>query len=671
MGQFNKDNHAQLLSVIPGVKSYDERLNILDQWWGKISLIGKINSQNVAASILDEMQSTKDKFSALQIRLIQSLLDEHQLKRLADDKNTSQVAIDILIRNLFERTADVGFLATDDDIRAFLRNPKKQDAQQSIQNRLQEYVKKYSVYNEIVIFDTQGLVQTNLDTSNRITQSTDPLLAETLNTSEDYVETFRYSDIYPAQKQSLIYSCAIRSSNEKNAEVIGVLCLFFRFENEMQRIYTDLLSSNSASIVTIIDEKNNVIASNNTENLALGSQLPSQTGSDFISYRAQPYLSTVTPTTGYQGFYGLNWSSQIITPLKEAFNQNQANQLSPDMLSELLASNLFSDELKDINRSTVLVRDDLNLVVLNGIIASARQYAVEFMPVLEAIKKIGEDITNVFTESINDLLSTVITSRLDDVSFRAALAVDIMDRNLYERANDCRWWALTTAFKQTLQKSRIESSELETITNILVYINDLYTVYTNLYIYDTQGTILAVSNPNQQSFINQKIGPQSGAQGALQLNDSQKYTVSHFTPSPLYDNRHTYIYNASITNEQQTQVVGGIGVVFDSEPEFSAMLNDTLPKNSDGHVVSGCFGLYCQTNGLIISATEHSPQKVGQHLTLDKHYFELESGGQYSEIITFCDKRYSVGIAASKGYREYKTTGDYTNDVLAFVFTPI
>ena len=128
MSQMSKETQAQLLSVIPAVKSYNEQLDMLNKWWGKISLIGKINSQNVAASILDEMQSTKDKFSALQVRLVQSLLNEYQLKRLSDDQNASQVAIDILIRNLFERTADVGFLATDDDIRAFLLNPNKQDA---------------------------------------------------------------------------------------------------------------------------------------------------------------------------------------------------------------------------------------------------------------------------------------------------------------------------------------------------------------------------------------------------------------------------------------------------------------------------------------------------------------------------------------------------------------
>lgn len=34
----------------------------------------------------------------------------------------AQTTIDIFIRNLFERTADVGFLATDDDLVAFMAN---------------------------------------------------------------------------------------------------------------------------------------------------------------------------------------------------------------------------------------------------------------------------------------------------------------------------------------------------------------------------------------------------------------------------------------------------------------------------------------------------------------------------------------------------------------------
>lgn len=218
MEHFLAQNQSQLKSAIPLVKSYDERLYSLNQWWGKISLIGKINSQKVSASILDEMQGTKQKFSELQGHLIQNLLKEHLLKRISDDHNKSQVAIDILIRNLFERTADVGFLATDDDIRAFLLNTNRQAEQlQTMRLRLSEYVKKYSVYNEIVILDCKGAVQVHLDERNPITQCNDPLLTQTLNSSEDYVESFGYSDLQPKQSKSLIYSCAIKSSDDKRA----------------------------------------------------------------------------------------------------------------------------------------------------------------------------------------------------------------------------------------------------------------------------------------------------------------------------------------------------------------------------------------------------------------------------------------------------------------------
>ena len=37
---------------------------------------------------------------------------------------------------------------------------------------------------------------------------------------------------------------------------------------------------------------------------------------------------------------------------------------------------------------------------------------------------------------------TVVSAILEDAQQLAALAVDVLDRNLYERANDCRWWAL-------------------------------------------------------------------------------------------------------------------------------------------------------------------------------------------------------------------------------------
>lgn len=665
------NNEQQLKSVIPLIKTYDERLQALNHWWGKISLIGKINSQNVSDSILEEMHYTREKFSKLQVRLIENLLMAHLQKRIADDHNKSQVAIDILIRNLFERTADVGFLATDDDIRAFLLKPNK-DANDviALQARLQEYVKKYSVYDEIIILDPQGNVQVNLDPNSQLTHSDDPLIASTLNTSEDYIETFRKSDLQPQLDHSLIYSCVIKSNNHKDAETLGVLCLCFRFDDEMQGIFNNLQSQSAASVITIVDNKGTVIATNHPEKISLNDRLPKHETPTIVRFNKQEYLSTQSYTKGYQGFMGLSWCGQVMTPLKEAFKHSKDTQDSKESAFTLLESELFSDDLKEIYRSSRLINDDLSLVVLNGIIAAARNNAVEFMPVLSEIKKTGQGITSIFSDSIDNLQETVLSARLSDVRFFASLAIDIMDRNLYERANDCRWWALTTAFREHLQEDELTDLAKQEITDILYYINDLYTVYTNLYVYDKNGIIVAVSNKEQADMIGQHTEQHSGAQEALQNTNSQKYTVSGFTPSKQYQDNYTYIYNASITNLQQPAVIGGIGIVFDSTPEFKEMLNDTLPTDEQGVALQGCFAFYCQRDGMIISNTQDSPQKVGEILDLDKALLSLGNGQQDSLLLDYKGVNYAVGIAASNGYREYKTTGDYNNDIVAFVMLP-
>lgn len=116
-------NKNKLLAAMPAVKSYEARLASLNDWWSKIALIGKINSHNVASTILDDMSLTKGKFSELQKKLTHNLPVENLQKLVLDNASKAQVAIDLLIR--FVRTCGgCRFLATDDDIRAFLAEPE-------------------------------------------------------------------------------------------------------------------------------------------------------------------------------------------------------------------------------------------------------------------------------------------------------------------------------------------------------------------------------------------------------------------------------------------------------------------------------------------------------------------------------------------------------------------
>jgi len=102
-------------------------------------------------------------------------------------------------------------------------------------------------------------------------------------------------------------------------------------------------------------------------------------------------------------------------------------------------------------------------------------------PILDAVRKMGIEMEREFHYFTDGLLKTVTASRLNDASFLASITVEIMDRNLYERANDCRWWALTPDFRRILSQTQVDKTGLARLENILEYINSYYTVYSNLF----------------------------------------------------------------------------------------------------------------------------------------------------------------------------------------------
>lgn len=664
------NDEASLLEHMPKVRSYHKTLCDLGVWWQKVALIGKINSLQIAATLLEDMESTRRKFETLQNQLIESLIKENLYKQNQELGARAQVAIDILIRNLFERTADVGFLATDDDLRAFLSQDEKDSTStKSIVERLCEYTLKYSVYDEIIVLDKEGRVQVHLDEiGNPISQSYDPLIQQTLTTKEPFVETFRHSDLQPGKRHSLIYSARITESDDAYSKVLGVLCLCFRFDNEMAGIFEQLQQGNE--LISILDSSGRVIASSDEKVVACGSKIKpiKNDKMETIQHDELACLARTANTKGYQEFYGLSWKGHVMIPIKAAFSDQSKFDIGDQELPE--TSHFFSQEIHNISSTATLVTEDLILIVLNGQIVAAKRDANEFMPVLDEIRQIGKRTKGVFEESIANLYGTVISSLLSDVQFQAFLSVDIMDRNLYERANDVRWWALTTQFREILEKSDIDVNDREMLSMKLAYINELYTVYTNLFLYGENGEILAVSNVNDASLVGTRLPMNGHFKDALNISDSQSYIVSPFEATSLYNDRHTYIYITAVRSLSGNGSVGGIGIVFDSEPQFSAMLEDALPRGNDGNILDGCFGVFADRSGQVISSTNQEI-RVGDTLKLDQRYLNLENGERFSSLLTFNDRQYALGAAMSQGYREYKTSGDYINDIVGLIFVPV
>jgi chemotaxis signal transduction protein len=372
------------------------------------------------------------------------------------------------------------------------------------------------------------------------------------------------------------------------------------------------------------------------------------------------------PTAGYQGYMGpAGWQGQAMIPVEVAFARSGGQALSgldAPLLEGLLShANTFCPPLYEVMTAAETIRR----VVWNGQVMTAGQGGdlLRLKTILEQISETGARSNALFSQSIHDLYETVLSSRLNDAEFVTHLLVDLLDRNLYERSDDCRWWALTPELRVALAAPQRDRAAGERITSILDYINELYTIYTRIFVYDRDGLIVSSTDRlhDGQIAVGTTIEPETLAQ-VNALNTEQEYFVSPFTPSPLYKNRPTYVYHAAIRHpDNPSAVVGGIGIVFDAEPEFSAMLKGGLGEKKQ------MTAFFIDRNGKIISSTDRK-RPTGTMLEIGPAMLALPNGKGASSIVVH-DGQYAVmGCTASNGYREFKISDGYQEDVLAVVF---
>jgi chemotaxis signal transduction protein len=667
------------------VEEYREVLQNLQTVWDNLTLLGQLSGTGT------DMSGTRQAFNHLTSALLNQLGAETLKKCVLEMTAKAQVSIDILVRNLFERTADIGFLATDEDIRLFIARAAEvgtniraerelKPLREQLMARFAEYVAKYSVYFDIILLDLEGTVLVRLDDAIDIPRTTDPLINQVLTTDNAYVETYGHFDLLPDVASALVYSYRVTDGSDTP---IGVLCLCFRFENEMKRIFANLSAADDWSVIMLLDGDGTVLASSDAFHVPVGAKVDAVVHDEYriVRFAGREYLATTCATNGYQGYMGPGWHGHVMLPVQHAFNKDASEMLrdiDDAVLDAVMDSpTLFGEALRNIPLHANDIQRDLNRSVWNGNVrqsSAKRALNPSFSKILLwEISNTGSRTKDVFARSIANLHETVVSAILQDSGFLASLAIDIMDRNLYERANDCRWWALTSAFREILAAQEMPADGFdgaERMAAILQTINGLYTVYSNLIVFDAEGHVRAVSRPNEADWVG-KVIHEDWVKQVLSLPDSQGYAVSRFAATPLYGDRHTYIYGAAIRSPEGERVVGGVGIVFDSEPQFAAMLQDALPRNESGEIPADCFGAFVDKAGYVIAST-HAGYRPGAKLAIDPDFLCLSKGAGRVGIVRLDGGYYALGARMSAGYREYKDDNDaYLNEVTALVFIPL
>ena len=235
---------TELIENMKHINKFRSDLEELNKTWSQLTLLGQLGNTTT------DMSKTQNSFNELTKELISQLSSKTIKKTVNELTSIAQVTVDIVIRNLFERTADIGFLSTDGEIISFLKNNSYDiNAYRLLKLRFKEYTAKYSVYDDIILFDKEGKIVCRLS-QDACEYSNDEIVSMCKTTKDNFVETFKYHDFIPNKQNSLVYSYKVE---DDDGSILGFLALSFKFENEMDMIFKNLSKPNSKAVIMLLD----------------------------------------------------------------------------------------------------------------------------------------------------------------------------------------------------------------------------------------------------------------------------------------------------------------------------------------------------------------------------------------------------------------------------------
>ncbi|HKX39806.1 MAG TPA: chemotaxis protein CheW [Burkholderiaceae bacterium] len=622
----------------------------LDLRWEVIETTARIVCPREATGFLQTLAATRASFSQLAAELVERIAEAHHDNRLRDLSSRAQVAIDILVRNLFERTADVGFIATDSPLVAFVRAPGDAGARE-LRARLAEYRAKYTVYSDIVVLSTDGRVLVRLADADGHCDDL-PDWWPTMLRNAGHVERYERSPLFDGEQAAHYFAHRIVDAG---GTPIGAVLLRFDLASELASVFEDLTGDDRDIAIVFADAERRAIASSRPHDIAPGHRLDRMDGSQVLSAGGHDWLAQARGTRGYQGYLGLGWQAVALIRLDAAFRER-------DTAAHGIAAQLRHDDtrLAAIVAQARKVEEGLHRVVWNGKLARTDDAAASSLhAVFDQIAGAGRQTTALFHEAIAALKALLRDGRCAQLAFHASLAVRMVDRNLYERANDCRWWALSpdlAAPLAALNADPTDDAARQTAERVLAHLNGLYTVYRRIALFDTHGRVVAVSRDDATLPAGLHLEP-ALVQQVLGLRSTADYAVSRFAASALADGAPTYVYAAAVRGPAG-DVLGGVALAFASDVEMPAMLKDALP---DGEALEAWL---VDPHGSVIAATANTCA-TGQPLPFAP---PAELAGATARAVPRDGATLLAGTALSEGYREFKRSDGYVEPVRAWIF---
>jgi hypothetical protein len=249
-------------------------------------------------------------------------------------------------------------------------------------------------------------------------------------------------------------------------------------------------------------------------------------------------------------------------------------------------------------KSIQQITNQMKMLALNALIESSRAgaHGAGFAVVAQEVRSVGQRV-----ETISKELETQLTRRtanlmqsIEKMTERArgermvdlALnAIELIDRNLYERTCDVRWWATDSAVVDCAADPI--AANTSHVASRLAVILRAYTVYLDLWLCDLDGKVLASARADRYDVRGANVAAMPWFSEALKLRSGDDYFAGDIERQPLLGDAPVATYCASVREggNAHGKPLGVLAIHFDWEAQARAIVQGVRVDDAKARVL--------------------------------------------------------------------------------------
>ncbi|KAF6243112.1 chemotaxis protein [Nitrosopumilus sp. b1] len=344
--------------------------------------------------------------------------------------------------------------------------------------------------------------------------------------------------------------------------------------------------------------------------------------------------------------------------MQKSVYENSKN-VTLESISKLV--NTMSSEMDNAIKKIQDINEETHILALNAAIeaSSAGDAGKGFGVVAEHMGELSNETARI-TKKMNNNSQTNIVELEEILTTQAASVrgnrlanlaltnIDLIDRNLYERTADVRWWATEKSVVNALTDKTPEA--INFVSGRLNTILKYYSIYHDLILADADGNIIANGNP-QFNLKGRNISERPWFKNAIKTKNGDEFGFESVHNSPPINNQNIITFSCKVHSNGDTNqpFIGVLGTVFNWTGLAQKIVNDTTINEDDKPRTRVCI---VNKEGIVFADTQNKILEdriqfdgLDEVFKMKKNFITKKIDGK-----TFC-----MGHAISPGFEGYST----------------